>query len=148
MEFRINDPKEMTVVAQEIIARAAANTAIEARAFVCTLSGDLGAGKTTLTQTLAVELGITESIQSPTFVIRKRYETKHPIIWQLIHIDAYRLETGVELEKLRFSEDLAQPHTIICMEWPQQVADLGLQPDISIHIEHAGENARTLILKP
>lgn len=148
MEFHIAGPQEMQKIAQKIIARAATFAEIEARAFVCTLSGDLGAGKTTLTQLLAKELGITESIQSPTFVIRKRYETQHPVVKQLIHIDAYRLETGAELEKLRFNEDLAQSHTIICMEWPQQVADLGLVPDMAIHIDHAGDSARTVTINP
>lgn len=148
MEFRIAGPEEMKTVAQEIIARATAFQSIEARAFVCTLSGDLGAGKTTLTQMLAAELGITESVQSPTFVIRKRYETGHSIIQQLIHIDAYRLETGAELEKLRFSEDLMQPHTIICIEWPEQVADIGIVADMAIRIGHADNNNRIITIQP
>ena len=53
-----------------------------------TLSGDLGAGKTTFTQGLAKGLGIEKKVTSPTFTIMKEYKGRLP----LYHIDAYRLE--------------------------------------------------------
>lgn len=146
MIFSIKGPDQMIDVANEIIARA--SVADLSRAFVCTLSGDLGAGKTTLTQSIAKELGINESIQSPTFVLRKRYQTADTAIKQLIHIDAYRLDSGTELEKIRFNEDLQQSNTLICLEWPQQVADIGIVADLEIQIEHIDETTRTITLVP
>jgi len=148
MQFQIHDPNGMTDVASDICARAAIVVQREARACVCTLSGDLGAGKTTLVQAIARELGIADTIQSPTFVIRKSYTTTDPVITQLIHIDAYRLESGSELTKLHFHEDLQQQKTLICLEWPERIADLKLVPDIQITIEHAGENERIVTILP
>ncbi len=55
---------------------------------VVTLSGELGAGKTTFTQGLAKGLGITKNVTSPTFTLMKNYVGRLP----LNHIDAYRLE--------------------------------------------------------
>jgi len=59
---------------------------------VIALEGELGTGKTTLTQELARILGVKENIISPTFVIMKKYKVKDEIFQYLIHIDAYRLE--------------------------------------------------------
>ncbi|MBR3349221.1 MAG: tRNA (adenosine(37)-N6)-threonylcarbamoyltransferase complex ATPase subunit type 1 TsaE, partial [Solobacterium sp.] len=55
---------------------------------VILLSGDLGAGKTTLTQGIAKGLGVKRTVTSPTFTILKIYRGRMP----LYHIDAYRLE--------------------------------------------------------
>lgn len=69
-------------------------------ATVIALSGDLGAGKTTLTQELARQLGVTDTVISPTFVIMKEYAITRGPYTQLVHIDAYRLESAAELERL------------------------------------------------
>src|SRR6185436_1755754 len=76
------------------------------KATLVALSGDLGAGKTTLTQVIAKEFGIKETIISPTFVIMKHYplslSTSHFRL--LTHIDAYRLDSDDELLKLGWKE--------------------------------------------
>src|ERR1700739_2778621 len=78
----------------------------EDRATVVTLSGDLGAGKTTFVQAAANALGIEENVTSPTFVIEKIYQlpkksdVRHRFFKRLVHVDAYRLEGPAELEKL------------------------------------------------
>src|SRR3989344_3954135 len=92
-------------------------------ALVLGLSGDLGAGKTTFTQTLAQLLGVVEIVQSPTFVVMKRYDTKHHTFKTLIHIDAYRLHSGQELLSLGFENLKNDPETLIVIEWPEQVGD-------------------------
>jgi len=60
---------------------------------IITLKGDLGAGKTTLAKGIALGLGITQPITSPSYTIMKSYEGRH----KLIHIDAYRL-SGIGLD--------------------------------------------------
>ncbi|WP_068403305.1 tRNA (adenosine(37)-N6)-threonylcarbamoyltransferase complex ATPase subunit type 1 TsaE [Kribbia dieselivorans] len=89
------------------------------------LSGDLGAGKTTLTQSIGDALGVRGPITSPTFVIAR----EHPSLLggpSLVHVDAYRLGGGAELDDLDLDSDLEQAVTIV--EWGEGVAD-GLSDD-------------------
>lgn len=146
MNFTATSAADLVTVAGDIIRRAESFS--QARAVVCTLSGDLGAGKTTLTQAIARELGIGETLHSPTFVIRKRYETKNSVIRQLIHIDAYRLNSGEEIKKIKFEDDLKLPNTLICLEWPEQISDLGLKPDIEVILKHVDETTREITVLP
>lgn len=84
---------------------------------VITLSGDLGAGKTTFTQGLAQGLEIQKMVSSPTFTIMKQYKGK----LALIHIDAYRLE-GLH-QDLGF-EELIGTTGVCVIEWPDYIQDL------------------------
>lgn len=92
------------------------------RAVVLALQGDLGAGKTTFVQELARQLGVTDTVTSPTFAIMKQYQTTHTEFSDLVHIDAYRIETLDELGPLRFAEVLVQPNTLMCIEWPERIS--------------------------
>jgi tRNA threonylcarbamoyladenosine biosynthesis protein TsaE len=104
------------------------------------LSGDLGSGKTAFTQALAKILGVEETVTSPTFIIEKIYPTSHlPMVelrgtskfTTLIHIDAYRLESGEELTKLGWHDIAENPKNLIVIEWPEKVADI-LPSDMKI----------------
>ncbi len=89
------------------------------------LSGDLGAGKTTLVRAIAEELGIVEDVLSPTFVIAKFYViSKHRDFTQLIHIDAYRIEDPEELRALKWKELVANPKNLVFIEWPEQLKEV------------------------
>ena len=87
---------------------------------ILALSGELGAGKTTLVQTLAKQFGITSVLQSPTFAILKSYEISHPLYHHFIHIDAYRILDEKELAPIHFSQYLKEEH-FVCIEWPEQI---------------------------
>ena len=91
-------------------------------ATVIALSGDLGAGKTTFVQQLAQILGITETVNSPTYVLMKSYETTDSIFSTLIHIDAYRIEHDSEMKPLHFTDNLTLPNTLICIEWAERIS--------------------------
>ncbi len=112
--------------------------------------GDLGAGKTTFIQALAKEMGILEPTTSPTFVIQKSYKvTLKPDRFgqvkyfdTLIHIDAYRLESGDELSKLRFEETLQLSKTLICIEWPSNVESVLPEDVIKVECKFVDENTR------
>ncbi|MEO6143304.1 MAG: tRNA (adenosine(37)-N6)-threonylcarbamoyltransferase complex ATPase subunit type 1 TsaE [Dermatophilaceae bacterium] len=84
------------------------------------LTGDLGAGKTTLTQGIAVGLGVRGPITSPTFVIAR----VHPSCVagpDLVHVDAYRLAGFAELEDLDLDAALEEAVTVV--EWGHGVAE-------------------------
>jgi tRNA threonylcarbamoyladenosine biosynthesis protein TsaE len=115
-------------------------------ATVVGLSGDLGAGKTTFTQCVAQELGITETVVSPTFVIEKIYELENQKFTHLIHIDAYRLEHSDELVRLGWREVIADPQNLVLIEWPERVADI-MPEHISIQFTHVSEGVREIEVK-
>ena len=87
---------------------------------VLVLCGDLGAGKTTFTQGLARGLGIAEAVTSPTFVIARVHPNPSggP---DLVHVDAYRLGSVVELDDLDLDTDLDR--SVVVVEWGVGLAD-------------------------
>jgi tRNA threonylcarbamoyladenosine biosynthesis protein TsaE len=122
-------------------------------AMVVGLFGDLGSGKTTFTQALGKILGVEEVMTSPTFVIQKNYSIPQSIVYNLqstalIHIDAYRLEAGKELEVLGFKKLLADPKNLILIEWPERVADALPADLIKINFKFISENEREITLFP
>ncbi len=131
---------QITEIAKELLASLEQNES----ATVVALSGDLGAGKTTLTQAIARELGVSENVISPTFVIMKRYAIQDARYDFLIHIDAYRLNSEAELEKLGWAELLADPKNLILIEWPERV--LGIIPEHAhrISLSHKSEDEREM----
>lgn len=92
-------------------------------ATIVTLSGDLGAGKTTFVKGLAHALGITEHITSPTFVILKIYDLHGQEFDRLIHMDAYRLKGQQHLKVLGWDALVADPKNLIFVEWPEKIGD-------------------------
>jgi tRNA threonylcarbamoyladenosine biosynthesis protein TsaE len=114
-------------------------------ATLVTLSGELGAGKTTFVQAVAKALGVEESVTSPTFVIEKIYHLPAQAGLQgekfkrLIHIDAYRLEKSHELEALGFEELLRDPANLILLEWPERVSDLIPKDAMKVRFDIAGD---------
>ena len=107
---------------------------------------------------LAESLGIKETIQSPTFVIMKKYDLtsrfappspyegegiKGEVFERLVHIDAYRIEKGDEMINLGWQEMVSDPSNLICIEWPERIAEI-LPEHIIIKFEHAGENQRKI----
>ncbi len=84
------------------------------------LTGDLGAGKTTLTQGLGAGLGVRGDVTSPTFVIAR----VHPSLGDgpgLVHVDAYRLGGSAELDDLDLDTDLDLAVTVV--EWGEGLAE-------------------------
>lgn len=75
------------------------------------LNGELGAGKTTLARGLGAALGARGAVTSPTFVLAREHPTASGV--PLVHVDAYRLATGRELDDL----DLDYEHAIVVVEW-------------------------------
>jgi tRNA threonylcarbamoyladenosine biosynthesis protein TsaE len=160
MEFESKGVEETAKIAREFVQ----NLKPEAdRATVVGLYGDLGAGKTTFMKYLAESLGIKETIQSPTFVIMKKYEIKDaskktqvkkifkiaPCVFQnLVHIDAYRIEKDEEMLNLDWLAIINDPKNLVCVEWPELIAKI-MPSHIKIFFEHGskeGERKLKIVL--
>lgn len=108
---------------------------------VITLEGDLGAGKTTFTKGLAKGLGITRTINSPTFTIVKEYEGDLP----LYHLDVYRLEDSDEdigFDEYFYGEGIA------VVEWAQFIEPYLPANRLEIQLNYQDEESRTITLHP
>lgn len=141
MEKKIKDTEELQVVARELLS----SLTPQETATLITLSGELGAGKTTFTQALARELGVTESVTSPTFVLEKIYDLANQPFKKLIHLDAYRLTGGKDLAPLNFEELLEEPMNLIVLEWPERVADALPTPTLAVLLTPHSDGSRTLL---
>lgn len=87
---------------------------------VLVLAGELGAGKTTFTQGLARGLGIEDRVTSPTFVIAREHQhpTEGP---HLLHVDAYRVGSSLELDDLDLTSQLDR--SVVVVEWGRGMAE-------------------------
>jgi tRNA threonylcarbamoyladenosine biosynthesis protein TsaE len=148
-EFVSKSLEDTEKIASEIVSKIMLK---ENSATVVGLYGELGAGKTTFMKYFAMTLGITEEVNSPTFVLMKFFEIPESAITsnkltvnKLIHIDAYRLESGEELKKLGWDELLADPKNLICIEWPERVAEI-MPEHFVLRFEHneGKENERKI----
>jgi len=90
---------------------------------IIALEGDLGAGKTTLTQYLAKALGVKKNITSPTFILMKVYKVKSQKskVNELVHADCYRLDDPQELFYLGIEEYLNKKDSIVVIEWADKI---------------------------
>ncbi len=94
---------------------------LQAGDLIC-LQGDLGSGKTCLTQGIGRGLGITASITSPTFVLISEYHVPGNKVL-LYHIDLYRLETTRELEALGLDE-IFDREAVVLVEWGERFPEV------------------------
>ncbi len=109
------------------------------------LTGDLGAGKTTLAQGIGQGLGVRGAVTSPTFVISR----VHPSLNAgppLIHVDAYRLGGSVELDDLDLDTDVVDAVTVV--EWGEGLAEALSIDRLELSLTRADDDVRTLVLTP
>lgn len=100
------------------------------------LTGDLGAGKTTLVQGVAAGLGAPGPVLSPTFVIARVYRGGR---LPLVHVDAYRLGSRVEVDDLDLDADVAESVTVV--EWGDGLVDALAADRIVIAIRRSTDEA-------
>lgn len=141
----ITNLDELDVFAKELVEALCLKEEGSSCAVVVALSGDLGAGKTTLVQLLARGLGIGEVVTSPTFTIMKGYEASDKVFDRLVHMDAYRIESLDELKPLRLSEIFEAPGTLFCIEWAEKIAKVLPPETIFIDIKTKGEERQITV---
>jgi tRNA threonylcarbamoyladenosine biosynthesis protein TsaE len=163
MKYLIKNEKDLEKLAENVLILATEKKYNHAT--VLALQGELGAGKTTFTKSLARILGITDSVTSPTFVIQKTFSinsansenddknlvTENKALAkafsnnsfaQLIHIDSYRLDLSAELAHLGWHDLLNQKENLIVVEWPERIADILPMQYILLKFTHVDETTR------
>ncbi len=105
------------------------------------LTGDLGAGKTTLTQGILWGMGSDDYVRSPTFVLATEYDASIP----LHHVDLYRIDGVEEMDELGLDE-LVEDGGVVVVEWAEKAAELFPAGRLQVNIERMGGDSRRLIL--
>jgi tRNA threonylcarbamoyladenosine biosynthesis protein TsaE len=105
------------------------------------LSGDLGAGKTTLTKGIVSGLGAAteDEVTSPTFTLVHKYERSG----RVYHVDLYRIGDVHDLETLGL-EDIFAEQAVVIVEWPEKLALRTNWPIVRVLLEHLSEDSRRI----
>ena len=109
---------------------------------IVVVSGDLGAGKTTLIRGAGRALGVEGPVTSPTFTIGQRYLGRIPVF----HLDLYRLGT-LEGEDPALLDDYLAPDAVTFIEWPSLAEPELPRSPVRVEIRHAGSEAREIELR-
>ena len=137
MNIRVGAMAELDLVVEAII------NLINKGYRIFLLSGDLGAGKTTLVQGIAKSLQVEESVSSPTFSLVNAYES--PKAGVIYHMDFYRLEKPSDLEQIGLEEYL-ESGQVCFIEWPEIATDYFYTPYVQVDIEVDPNNIRNFII--
>ena len=107
------------------------------------LSGDLGAGKTTLTKGIASGMGAAEEdeVTSPTFTLVHKYDRTS----RVYHVDLYRIADSRDLETLGL-EDIFNESAVVIVEWPEKMSIQTGWPVIRIQLEHVSDDTRRIAI--
>ncbi|WP_230131323.1 tRNA (adenosine(37)-N6)-threonylcarbamoyltransferase complex ATPase subunit type 1 TsaE [Bacillus sp. CECT 9360] len=133
-EFISNSEEETAQFAENLAAKLSSGD-------VLALEGDLGAGKTAFTKGIASGLGVTRTVNSPTFTIIKEYHGRIP----LYHMDVYRVSDAGE--DLGF-EEYFEGEGVTVVEWAHLIKDQLPEDLLVISIFRKGETSRRLVLEP
>lgn len=133
MKTYLDDAQATKVLGQQIAERAYPG-------LVLALQGELGAGKTTLAQGVAIGLGITDRVRSPTFIIMAIYEGRLP----MAHADLYRLGDESELTELGLEEHLGIGVTLI--EWSERFPELLPTDHLEVLLQDDGDGRRASLI--
>lgn len=106
------------------------------------LNGELGAGKTTFTKSIAKALGVTDIVTSPTFAFMKEYHGK----FKISHYDMYRAENQDELFELGIYDNLTE-QGIAIIEWNKFESFPPNKSIINVDIIKTGDNSRIFEIK-
>ncbi|HEY9225287.1 MAG TPA: tRNA (adenosine(37)-N6)-threonylcarbamoyltransferase complex ATPase subunit type 1 TsaE [Gemmatimonadaceae bacterium] len=99
---------------------------------VVTITGDLGAGKTTLTQAICRGYGVTEEVTSPTFALVHQYAAPRSPVF---HLDLYRLNNPDELTNLAWDEIMSED-ALVLIEWPERAGNRIPRLHVPISLQH------------
>jgi tRNA threonylcarbamoyladenosine biosynthesis protein TsaE len=109
---------------------------------VVTISGELGAGKTTLVQAICEGYGVTDEVTSPTFALVHEYRAPRSDVH---HLDLYRLDAPAQLEALAWDEIVSGPGLVL-IEWPERAEGQVPRGHATLSLQHLpGDSNRRLL---
>jgi tRNA threonylcarbamoyladenosine biosynthesis protein TsaE len=117
---------------------------------VVLLFGQIGAGKTLLTQGIAAGLRVEGYVQSPTFTLAVEHEAvaSSGARVRLYHLDLYRIESPGEIDTFGHEEYLDDPDGIVVIEWPERLGASIPEEHLLINIEYLADTKRKLTFYP
>ena len=127
MKLTIETPEQMESLGQKLASNLRPGDLV-------LLSGALGAGKTTLTRGIGEGLGAIGTIQSPTFVLARTHKTTAGP--KLVHVDAYRLSSAMELDDL----DIDFANSVVVVEWARDYVDGLAQSYLEVNIDRSSDD--------
>ena len=110
---------------------------------IITFSGELGAGKTTLINTICQELGVKQHVTSPTYSIIQEYQTGNNVIY---HMDLYRIKSVDEAIGAGI-EDCLSSNSLCLVEWPEKASSLFPEETVYISLQTLSGDTRKLIVE-
>jgi len=110
---------------------------------VVTLTGELGAGKTTLAQAICLGYGVREEITSPTYALVHEYRAPRSAVF---HVDLYRLDSPDQLTNIGWDE-IVSSRSLILVEWPERAASRLPDDHLPIDLDYVpGDPTRRILL--
>ena len=137
MEIKIQNLGSIHAAAQEFISQMG-----ESRIFA--FYGTMGAGKTTFVKALCEEMGVTDTVNSPTFAIVNEYDT--PTGRPVYHFDFYRIKRLAEVYDMGY-EDYFYGRGICFIEWPELIEELLPEETVCVTIEEQAGGSRVITTK-
>jgi len=107
-----------------------------------TLTGELGAGKTTLAQAICLGYGVRDEITSPTYSLVQEYSAPRSTVF---HIDLYRLESADQLTNIGWDE-IVSSRSLILVEWPERAGDRLPEDHLPIDLDYIPDDPSRRIL--
>jgi tRNA threonylcarbamoyladenosine biosynthesis protein TsaE len=99
---------------------------------VVTISGELGAGKTTVVQAICAGYGVIEPVTSPTFALAHEYAAPRSAVH---HLDLYRLDRPDQLDSIGWDE-LVTAHALVLVEWPERAGERLPREHVTLSLQH------------
>jgi tRNA threonylcarbamoyladenosine biosynthesis protein TsaE len=107
------------------------------------LSGELGAGKTTLAQSICEGYGVEEPVTSPTYALVHRYDSPRSAV---LHVDLYRLDNEAQLTNIGW-DDILNERALVIVEWPERAGNAMPADHLHIDLEYLeGDETRRVLL--
>ena len=109
---------------------------------VVAISGELGAGKTTLAQAICRGYGVSKEVTSPTYALVHEYSSERGPVY---HLDLYRLERSDELTNLGW-DDIVAADALVLVEWPERAGNRLPHDALHLQLEHLAESPDRRVL--